>query len=184
MSGAANEERLKVPGADFLGAHGDCWIARRAPEFSVLNVHMREIPAPPSRIFRELGARELLVPSWRWQFLFAVRAAIGKLFRWDRGLSWHGHKQEPMERGRHYAFFLIEHVDEPREVGMSVGNRLTGALMAWVLRESTGGTQVFNVTCANFPTRQGRLYWRAIRPFHDALIEDSLSALSRRVANP
>jgi len=184
MSGAANEERLKVPGADFLGVHGESWIAGRAPEFSVLNVHMREIPAPPDRIFRELDARELLIPSWRWRFLFAVRAAIGKLFRWDRGLSWHRHKQEPMERGRHYAFFLIEHVDEPCEVGMSVGNRLTGALMAWVLWETAGGTQVFNVTCANFPTRQGQLYWRAIRPFHDALIEDSLTALSRRVANP
>ncbi len=175
---------MKIPDADFLGVHGDCWIARRVPEFSVLNVHMREIPAPPDRIFRELGARELLIPSWRWQFLFAVRAAMGKFFRWDPGLSWHGHKQEPLERGRHYAFFLIEHVDEPHEVGMCVGNRLTGALMAWVLRESSDGTQVFNVTCAKSPTRQGRVYWRAIRPFHDALIEDSLSALSRRVANP
>ncbi|MGB0037239.1 MAG: DUF2867 domain-containing protein [Candidatus Acidiferrales bacterium] len=172
---------MKTTETDFLNAHSDRWIARRAPKFSVLNVHVAEITASAARIFPELGARELLIPSWRWRFLFAFRAAIGKLFGWDRGLIWNGHEQGPLDRGRHYAFFLIEHVEEPCELAMSVGNRLTGALMAWVLEESDGGTKVFNVTCANFPTWQGRLYWRVIRPFHDALIEDSLIALARRV---
>ena len=109
---------------------------------------------------------------------------LGRVFGWDRGLSWRRNKQEPIKRGNHYAFFLIEHVDEPCEVGMSVGNRLTGALMGWVLEETAGGTRVFNVTCANFTGWQGRLYWRVIRPFHDALIEDSLKALARRVRQP
>jgi hypothetical protein len=64
----------------------------------------------------------------------AVRAAAGKLFGWDRGMKWHG--AEPLEVGKHYAFFLIEHVDAPWELAMGVRNRLTGALMGWVLEES------------------------------------------------
>jgi hypothetical protein len=66
-------------------------------------------------------------------------------------------------------------------VGMTVENRLTRALMSWVLRENSDGTTVFNVTCANFKGRQGRLYWQVIRPFHEGLIEDSPHALRQRV---
>jgi hypothetical protein len=86
-----------------------------------------------------------------------------------------------MEPGKHYSFFLIEHVDAPREAGMSVKNSLTHAVMSWILVESPGGTMVYNVTCANFIGRQGQLYWRVIRPFHDGIIEASLQALSKRV---
>ena len=186
MCGDANEDALKIAGADFLGAHGNTWIARQAPKFSVLNVHAREIPAPAAHIFPELGDHELLSPNWFYRLLLAVRAAAGRIFGWDRGMKWHG--AEPLEVGKHYAFFLIEHVDVDHELSMSVQNRLTGALMGWVLEESTGEkacrTMVFNVTCANFPGWQGRLYWRVIRPFHDALIEDSLKALARRLQQP
>ena len=170
---------MKITGADFLSAHGDTWIARRAPEFSVLNVHAREIPAPAARIFSELGDRELLAPNRFYKLLIAVRAAIGRIFGWDRGMRRHG--ADPLEVGKHYAFFLIEHVNVPRELSMSVHNRLTVALMGWVLEESAGRTRVFNVTCANFLHRQGRLYWRVIGPFHDALIEASLRSLARRM---
>jgi hypothetical protein len=174
---------LKIAGADFLGAHGNTWIARQAPKFSVLNVHAREIPAPAARIYPELGDQELLSPNWFYKLLLAVRAAAGRVFGWDRGMKWHG--AEPLEVGKHYAFFLIEHVDVARELSMSVQNRLTSALMGWVLEESTGGTTcrttVFNVMCANFTGWRGRLYWRVIRPFHGALIEDSLKSLARRM---
>jgi hypothetical protein len=182
MYGDANEDGLKIAGADFLDAHGDNWIARQASKFSVLNVHAREIPAAAARIFPELGDQELLSPNLFYKMLFAVRAAVGKLFGWDRGMNWHG--AEPLEVGKHCAFFLIEHVDAPWELAMSVENRLTGALMGWVLEESAGGTRVFNVTCANLAGRQGWLYWHVIRPFHDGLIEDSLEALERRVRQP
>jgi hypothetical protein len=170
---------LKVSEPDFLGAHGDTWIARRSPEFSVLNVHAREIPAPAARIFPELGDHELLAPNWFYKLLIAVRAAVGRVFGWDRGAKRHG--AEPLEVGKHYAFFLIEHVDAPRELSMSVRNRLTSALMGWVLEESGGRTRVFNVTCANFSRWQGRLYWCVIGPFHDTLIEASLKWLARRM---
>jgi hypothetical protein len=179
MCGDANEVGLKIAGAAFLGAHEDTWIARRAPEFSVLNVHAREIPAPAARIFPELGDHELLAPNRFYKLLIAVRAAVGRIFGWDRGMKRHG--AEPLEVGRHYAFFQIEHVNAPRELSMSVRNRLTDALMGWVLEESAGQTRVFNVTCANFPRWQGRLYWRVICPFHDALIEASLKSLARRM---
>jgi len=170
---------LKITGADFLSAHGDTWIARRAPEFSVLNVHAREIPAPAARIFSELGNHELLTPNRFYKLLIAVRAAVGRVFGWDRGMR--RYRAEPLEVGKHYAFFLIEHVDAPHELSMGVRNRLTEALMGWVLEESAGRTRVFNVTCANFQRWQGRLYWRVIGPFHDALIEASLKWLARKM---
>jgi hypothetical protein len=182
MCGDANEGELKIADADFLGDHASTWIARQAHEFSVLNVHAREIRAPAARIFPELGDQKLLAPNWYYRVLFAVRAAAGGIFGWDRGLAWHG--SEPLEVGKHFAFFLIEYVDAPRELSMSVNNRLTGALMGWVLEESAGTTKVVNATCANFPGWRGRLYWRVIQPFHDALIEDSLKALSRRMQRP
>jgi hypothetical protein len=169
---------LKIAGADFLGAHGDTWIARQAPEFSVLNVHAREIPAPAARIFPEFGDHELLAPNRFYRLLIAARAVVGRIFGWDRGMK--RHDAEPLEVGKHYTFFLIEYVDVPRELSMSVRNHLTDALMGWVLEESAGQTRVFNVTCANFPSWQGRLYWRVIGPFHDALIEASLKSLERR----
>jgi len=77
---------------------------------------------------------------------------------------------QAIETGQYFAFFHVIHVDAPREVGMTVENRLTRALMSWVLKENSNGTTVFNVTCANFKGRQGRLYWQVIRPFHDGLI--------------
>jgi hypothetical protein len=86
--------------------------------------------------------------------------------------------------GRHYGFFEIEHVDAPREVGMSVKNQLTDALLTWVLEENgASSSRVYNVTCANFHGLRGRMYWRAIRPFHDGIIEASLRKLARKLAD-
>jgi hypothetical protein len=178
MSGAANEDWLKILESDFLREHSDCWTARQAPEFSVVNVHAVEIPAPAARIFSKLAARELLAPGRFWRFLIGFRAAIGKFAGWDRGMAVNG--PQAIEVGKYYAFFRVIHVDAPYEVGMTVENRLTRALMSWVLRENSGGTMVFNVTCANFKGRQGRAYWQVIRPFHDGLIEGSLRELRRR----
>jgi hypothetical protein len=172
---------LRVSEPDFLKQHSDSWTARRAREFSVTNIHAMEIPAPPGRIFPELGARELLMPSWRWKFLFGVRILIGKIFRWDRGLA--SHALEPLEAGKHYGFFAIEWVDPPHEAGMGLTNQLTSGLLCWLLDETPHGTNVFNVTLANFAGWQGRNYWRVIRPFHDVLVEDSLAELARRVAS-
>ena len=171
---------MKVDEREFLRAHSGCWISRRAPEFSVVNVHMAEIPAPRERIFPQLAAHDLLLPGKKWRALFGFRIWLGRLFGWDRGLK--SHQPEPMEVGRHYVFFRIERVDEPREVGMSIGNRLTDAVMSWLLVEDgAGGTQVYNITCVNFHGRRGRMYWRAIRPSHDGIIEDALALLARRV---
>jgi Protein of unknown function (DUF2867) len=171
---------LKLSESDFLSHNSNCWTARRAPGFSVLNVHMAEIAAPPERLFPELAAHDLLVPGGGWRLLFGFRAALGKLFGWDRGVR--SHAPEPLEVGRHYVFFHIDHVNAPNEVGMSVKNRLTDALMSWVLvADGAGGTRVFNVTCANFSGVQGRVYWQVIRPFHDGIIESSLALLRRRV---
>jgi Protein of unknown function (DUF2867) len=172
---------LKVSKSDFLSQHKESRTARRAPEFSVVNIHAMEIPAPPERIFPELGARELLMPSWRWKVLFSVRLAIGKIFRWDRDVV--SHPPEPLESGNHYGIFAIEWVDPPHEAGMGVTNQLTSGLLCWLLEETPHGTRVFNVTLANFAGWQGRNYWRVIRPFHDGLVEDSLAELARRVAS-
>ena len=172
---------MKVSGSTFLLQHRESWTARRAPEFSVVNIHAMEIPAPRERIFAELGAPGLLLPARRWKILFSVRLAIGKLCGWDRGVV--SHPPQALEVGKHFAFFAIEWVDAPREAGMGVKNRLTSALMCWVLEEIPRGTRVFNITLANFAGWQGRNYWRVIRPFHDGLIEDSLKELGRRVAS-
>lgn len=173
---------MKISPAEFLKTHSKCWTARRAPEFSVLNVHVTEIAAPAERIFPELAAQDLLAPGRHWKILFAARMAIGKLLGWDAGIRSHG--PEALEPGNHYAFFRIEHVDAPRELGMSVENRLTRALMSWVLDAAPGGTRVYNVTCANFHGWMGRAYWRAIWRFHDGIIEDSLEALRLRACSP
>jgi Protein of unknown function (DUF2867) len=170
---------LKVAETDFLREHGNCWTARQAREFSIGNVHAMEIPAPAARIFPELGARDLLAHGPFWKLLLGIRVAIGKMFGWDKGLA----VKEPqgLEAGKYFGWFHVIYVDAPREVGMTVENQLTRGLVAWVLAENSGGTTVFNVTCANFNGRRGRLYWQVIRPFHDGLIEDSLRALRQRV---
>ena len=172
---------MKVSETDFLEQHGESWTARRAREFSVVNIHAMEIPATPERIFPELGGQGLLLPARRWKLLLGLRLAIGKLFGWDRGMV--SHPSQPLEVGRHYGFFAIEWVDPPHEAGMGVNNNLMSALMCWVLEEIPQGTKVFNVTLANFAGWQGRNYWRVVRSFHDGLIEDSLKELARRVAS-
>jgi uncharacterized protein DUF2867 len=175
----ADEGAVKIQEEDFLTTHGNCWTVKRAPGFSVVNVHMAEIPTPRERIFPELSAHDLLIPGGGWRLLFGLRAALGKVFGWDRGMR--SHRPQSLEVGGHYVFFRIEHVDAPHEVGMSVANRLTDAVMSWVLEEDgAGGTRVYNVTCASFHGAQGQLYWRVIRPFHDGIIEDSLAALAKR----
>jgi hypothetical protein len=143
-----------------------------------VNVHAREIPSSAARIFPQLAAQDLLAPGLFWKFLLGFRGAIGKIFRWDPGLD--DPKPQAIEPGQYFAFFHVIHVDAPRELGMTVENQLTRALMSWVLRENSEGTTVFNVTCANFKGWQGHLYWQVIRPFHDGLIEDSLRELRRR----
>lgn len=80
-------DELKILESEFLAAHADCWTARQAPEFSVLDVHAMEIPAPPARIFPELAAQDLLAPGLFWKFLLGFRIAIGKLFGWDQGMA-------------------------------------------------------------------------------------------------
>lgn len=170
---------MKIAGSDFLNAHADCWTAKRAAEFSVLNVHALEILAPPAAIFPMLSEQDLLMPGAHWKLLFVIRVAIGKPFGWDRGMK--SHRPQPLEVGNHYAFFRIEHVDAPNEVGMSVKNRLTHAVMAWLLEDTSSGTMVYNVTCANFLGLQGRVYWQVIRPFHDGIIEASLRTMRERI---
>jgi hypothetical protein len=174
---------------EFLRAHPDSWIARRAPEFPVINVHALEVAAPTDRVFTALADPSNLSPAWYWQVLFAVRGLAGKLFRWDPGVKWH--RPEPLVPGNHYTFFLIEHVAAPGreaqspvappcELGVSVENRLTLALMSYLIVPNGAGSRVYNVTCALFKGRTGRAYWRLIRPFHDALIEDMLKSLCAR----
>ncbi len=171
---------MKVSESDFLEKHADCWTAKRAPGFSVVNIHMAEIPAPRERIFPEFASHDLLNPGAGWRALFAVRMALGKLFGWDRGMR--RHRPEPLEVGRHYAFFRIDYVNAPCEVSMSVKNRLTDAVMSWLVEaDGAGGSRVYNITCANFLGARGRVYWRLIRPFHDGIIEDSLKELAKRV---
>ena len=170
---------MKVAELDFLEQPGESWTTRPAPDFSVANIHGAEIPMPAARIFPELGARDLLLPARRWRALFGLRLAIGKIFGWDRGLAQHSH--EPLEPGKHYGFFTVQWVNSHHGVGMSVRNRLTSALLCWVLEDIPRGTKVFNVTLANFAGWQGRNYWRVIRAFHDAITTDSLKALARRV---
>ena len=169
---------MKISESEFLAAHADCWTAKRAPEFSVVNVHAMEIPASAACIFPELAAQDLLAPGLFWKVLLGFRAAVGKILGWDRGIAID--RPQTIECGKYFAFFHVIYVEAPREVGMTVENRLTRALMSWVLRENSIGTMVFNVTCANFKGRQGRLYWQVIRPFHDGLIEGSLRELHRR----
>jgi len=140
-----------------------------------------EIPAPAVKIFPLLGSRDLLAPGLSWRFLLGFRVGIGEIFGWDRGIALN--RPQALEAGKYFGFFHVIYVDAPREVGMTVENRLTRALMSWVLMENTGRTTVFNVTCANFKCLQGRLYWQVIRPFHDGLIEDSLRVLRKRVGN-
>jgi hypothetical protein len=169
---------LIIPGSEFLRSHRDTWISRRAREFEVVNVHSIDIAARAARIFPELTAMELLLPRWHWRALFGVRALVGRIFGWDHGLAWQ--TKQPAEAGKQYAFFRIDHTDAPRELGMSFENKLTRAVMTWVLDETALGTAVFNVTCAHFYGWQGRAYWGAIRPFHNGLIEDSLGMLRKR----
>ena len=174
---------MKIGAQEFLKTHGASWTAQRAPEYSVVNIHVAEIPALPVRIFPELARPGLLTPGGGWRLLMGIRMAAGKLFGWDRGLE--THEREPLEVGKHYAFFRIEHVDAPREVGMSARNRLTEALMSWVLDEdASGGTRVYNVTCANFFGWRGQAYWRMIERFHDGIVEASLVELKRTLGEP
>jgi hypothetical protein len=167
----------------FLRAHPNCWTAQQAAEFSVINVHAIEIPAPPARIFPELAARDLLAHAPIWKFLLGLRVAIGKLFDWDPNLRDPRPQGRGFEPGKYFGFFHVIYLDAPHEVGMKVENRLTRALMTWVLEENPAETKVFNVTCANFKGRGGQFYWQVIRPFHDGLIEESLRTLRRRVQN-
>jgi len=178
MCGAANEDWLKISESDFLTTRAGCWTASQAPEFSVVNVHAIQILAPAARIFPELGPRDLLAPRAFWKILVGFRIAIGKILGWDQGMV--VNQPQAIEAGKYFGFFHVIYVDPPREVGMTVENRLTRALMSWVLRENSNGTTVFNVTCANFKRRQGRFYRQIIRPFHDGLIEGSLRELHRR----
>jgi len=170
-----------VAEADFFSSQGNCWTARQAAEFSVVNVHAMEIPAPPPRIFPELSARDLLAHGPIWKLLLGLRVAVGKIFNWDPNLRDPMPQGQRFEPGKYFGFFRVIYLDAPREVGLAVENRLSNALMTWVLEENHAGTKVFNVTCANFKGRAGKIYWRVIRPIHDGLIEDSLRTLRARV---
>jgi len=81
-------------------------------------------------------------------------------------------------------------VTAPHELGLSVENKLTLALMSLVVmpvhtpsRPDWVSSRLFSVTCSAFKGGLGRAYWRVIRPFHDAITEDSLAAVRRRAEN-
>ncbi len=147
-----------------------------------------DVAAPPERVFAALTACELVLPKWHWRALFGVRVILGRIFGWDGGLRMH--PSEPLVPGNHYCFFRIEHVTAPHELGLSVENKLTLALVSLVVtpapfpsRPAWVSSRLFSVTCSAFKGGLGRAYWRVIRPFHDAITEDSLAAVRRRAEN-
>ena len=170
---------MQVEESDFLKACPDTWISGRAAEFPVVNVHAVEVAAPPERVFAALEDRQAVAPRWHWRALLVFRAALGRVFNWDKGIKW-DRRAGPLLPGNAYAFFRIEHVTQGRELGLSVENKLTQALVSFVIIPAANGSCVFNATCAVFKGRLGRAYWRVIRPFHDGLTEDWLAAVRRR----
>ena len=170
---------MQIESAGFLKTCGETWIGRRATEFPVVNVHAVDVAAPPERVFAALEDREAVAPRWHWRALLAVRAAVGRVFGWDEGIQW-DRRAGPFVPGNSYAFFRIEHVEQGRELGLSVENKLTRALVSFVIVPTANGCRVFNVTCAVFKGRLGRAYWRVIRPFHDGLTKNWLAAVRRR----
>ena len=168
---------------EFVKAHSDCWITRQVADFPVVNAHAVDVAASPDAVFHALDARETLLPKWHWRALMGIRGALGRIFGWDNGLCW-GDDGKPLVPGNHYAFFRIEHVMPPRtnpaapgELGLSVENKLTRALLSFVIVPTAKGSRLYNVTCAVFKGRLGRAYWRVIRPFHNGLTEDWLAVL-------
>jgi len=164
---------------DFLAAHVETWIARQAGEFPVVNVHVAEVAAAPEKVIAALADSKAVAPRWHWRALLAVRAAVGRVFRWDECIEWNRKTGEPVP-GNAYAFFRIEHVEQGRELGLSVENKLTRALVSFVIVPERSGSRLYNVTCAVLKGRLGRAYWRVIRPFHDGLTEDWLTAIRTR----
>lgn len=176
---------MRAHAEEFLGSCPDCWISRQAARFPVINIHAVEATALPERVFAALSNATHIAPGWHWRALMVLRAGLGKLFGWDTGLKHHG--PEPLVPGNHYSFFRIEHVAAPGdgaagpyELGLSVENKLTLALVSFVVVPTGDGTRVFNVTCAVFKGRLGRAYWRVIRPFHDAIAEAMLTSIRRQ----
>jgi hypothetical protein len=96
---------LKILESDFLTAHAHCSTARQAPEFSVLNGHATEVPAPAANIFPQLGSHDMFAPGPFWKLLLGFRAAIGKLFGWDPSLS--NLQPQTIEPGKYFAFFHV-----------------------------------------------------------------------------
>ncbi len=86
MCGVANEDALKIEASEFLKGHADSWTGRQAPEFSVVNIHAMEIPAPAAGIFPEPDLRDLLAPGAFWKSPLGFRFAVEKIFGWDRGM--------------------------------------------------------------------------------------------------
>ena len=170
---------MLIPADQSLKTCGGSWIARRAGEFPVVNVHVVDVAAPPERVFAALEDRVAVAPRWHWRALLVFRAALGRVFNWDEGIEW-DRRAGPLVPGSSYAFFRIEHVEQGRELGLSVENKLTRALVSFVIVPAANGSRVFNVTCALFKGRLGRAYWHVIHPFHDGITEDWLDAVRRR----
>lgn len=176
---------VKIAGTEFLKAHPDRWIAQQGRRMPVVNVHGVEVGAPPQRVFEVIAsAPQHIQPVWYLRALFGVRWAVGKVLRWDAGLS-RGSAQG-FSVGSDYRFFRIEEIDAPppgtmglHELGLSLENKLTRALLAYVVEPHGDGSRFYDVTCATFKGATGRAYWRLIEFFHDRISEDMLRRIRR-----
>jgi hypothetical protein len=162
-------------------SHLEMFVDGYVPGANFVNVHVAEVKREPGEVWAAISEAIVRIRSAGPAKL--LRCAVGRT-RFEGGRNGN---QEPEPRTFREGeavgpcgdpdLFRIEQIDEGREVVLTGSHRYASyATNLYLEPVSPGLTRVYNVTRARFFNRTalGRTYFRAVRLFHDPLVEAGL----------
>lgn len=169
-----------------VASHLEMSVDGYVPGANFVNVHVAEVKRKPEEVWDAIPEAIARISSAGPTKLLRCAAAAVRFEGGRQG----NREQEPRTFREGEAvgpcgdpdLFLIERIDEGREVVLTGFHRYASyATNLYLEPVSPGLTRVYNVTRARFfdGTGLGRTYFRAVRLFHDPLIEAGLWRFKR-----
>ncbi len=160
-------------------AHLSMLIDGHLPECDYVNAHAVDINASPARVWETLPdvlASVFASPVSR------IPLTLAALVRLERPRTGPARRPLVLREREHVGPFRVDQVDEGREVAFTGSHRYSNYVANLYLeRLADERTRLYMVTRANFPGLVSRLYFVAVRLFHDPLVEGALRRAKQQI---
>ena len=167
---------LVKPGAI---AHLNMLIDGYLPECDYVNAHAVDINTSPARIWETLPN---VLASVFTSPVSRIPLTLAALVRLERPRTGPARRSPALKEGELVGPFRVDQIDEGREVAFTGSHRYSNYVANLYLEPlADERTRLYMVTKANFPGLVSRLYFVAVRLFHDPLVEGALRRAKHQI---